>query len=171
MYAIRSYYASGVGAAGDSIRFTDLNGDRRADYLKVNSDSSVQAWLNGGPDPRETNGGHVDWLWAPQGTIASGVGAAGDSIRFTDLNGDRRADYLKVNSDSSVQAWLNGGPNPRETNGDDSDWLWAPQGTIASGVGVDGTRIQFADLTNDGRADYLDINPRNGATQAWVNYG
>ncbi len=46
-----------------------------------------------------------------------------------------------------------------------------PQGSVASGVLVDGARIQFADLNNDGRADYLDVNPQNGATRAWINYG
>ncbi|MGC5241460.1 FG-GAP repeat domain-containing protein, partial [Streptomyces albogriseolus] len=161
--------ASGVGTAGNTIRFADLNGDRRADYLKVNPDSSVQAWINGGPNPKEPTGG-ADWLWYPQQTIASGVGTAGNTIRFADLNGDRRADYLKVNPDSSVQAWINGGPNPKEPTGG-ADWLWYPQGSVASGVLVDGARIQFADLNNDGRADYLDVNPQNGATRAWINYG
>ncbi|MEW1869981.1 hypothetical protein AB0420_17925, partial [Streptomyces caelestis] len=85
------------------------------------------------------------------------------------LNGDNRADYLKVNADSSMQAWINGGPNPKEPVG--SDWLWYPQETVASGVLVDGTRIQFADLNDDGRAEYLDVNPENGATRAWINYG
>ncbi|MFF9763168.1 hypothetical protein ACF1G4_27260, partial [Streptomyces caelestis] len=110
-----------------------------------------------------------DWLWYPQQTVAGGVGAAGSTIRFADLNGDNRADYLKVNADSSVQAWINGGPNPKEPVG--SDWLWYPQETVASGVLVDGTRIQFADLNDDGRAEYLDVNPENGATRAWINYG
>ncbi|MGV9226886.1 GDSL-type esterase/lipase family protein [Streptomyces albogriseolus] len=161
--------ASGVGTAGNTIRFADLNGDGRADYLKVNPDSSVQAWINGGPNPKEPTGG-ADWLWYPQQTIASGVGTAGNTIRFADLNGDRRADYLQVNPDSSVQAWINGGPNPKEPTGG-ADWLWYPQGSVASGVLVDGARIQFADLNNDGRADYLDVNPQNGATRAWINYG
>ncbi|MFE1291382.1 GDSL-type esterase/lipase family protein [Streptomyces sp. NPDC058751] len=224
--------AGGVGAAGSHVRFADINGDGRADYLKVNDDSSVQAWLNGGPNPKEPNGS--DWLWFPQGTVAGGVGAAGSHVRFADINGDGRADYLKVNDDSSVQAWLNGGPNPKEPAGSDwlwypqgtiaggvgatgarvrfaplygrrsadyvllgsddgvnydssarvwqnggpnpkepagHDWLWYPGGTVASGVGVDGARIQFADLNNDGRADYLDVDPQNGATRAWINYG
>ncbi|KOV25732.1 hypothetical protein ADK58_15990, partial [Streptomyces sp. XY152] len=75
----------GVGAAGSTIRFADLNGDGRADYLKVNADSSVQAWINGGPNPKEPVGS--DWLWYPQQTVAGGVGAAGSTIRFADLNG------------------------------------------------------------------------------------
>ncbi|MFI7448569.1 GDSL-type esterase/lipase family protein [Nonomuraea sp. NPDC049714] len=143
--------AGGIGAPGANIRFTDLNGDGRADYVKVNDDSSVQAWINGGPNP---NGG--DWFWFPQGTIAGGVGAPGANIRFTDLNGDGRADYVKVNDDSSVQAWINGGPNP---NG--GDWFWRPQGTIAGGIGQPGHRIRFAPLHGTGAADYILIGGLN----------
>ena len=190
--------ASGVGASGSSIRFSDLNGDGRADYVKVNADSSVQAWLNGGPKP---SGG--DWYWFPQGTIASGVGQPGYRIRFAPLHGTRAADYILMgrtgsvdpkeggvdkpkeggvntvdNSvdldpggstppyDSSVHVWRNGGPKP-----DGGDWYWFPGGEVASGVGVDGSRIQFADLNADGRADYLDVAPGTGATRAWINFG
>ncbi|WP_204050951.1 hypothetical protein, partial [Microbispora siamensis] len=71
-----------------------------------------------------------------------------------------------VNADSSVQVWQNGGPKPSG-----GDWYWFPGGQVASGVGVDGTRIQFADLNADGRADYLDVDPQNGSTRAWINFG
>ncbi|MGI5155478.1 hypothetical protein [Microbispora sp. CA-102843] len=77
-----------------------------------------------------------------------------------------KADYLQVNSNSSVQAWLNGGPKPSG-----GDWYWFPGGQVASGVGVDGARIQFADLNGDGRADYLDVDPQTGSTRAWINFG
>lgn len=224
--------ASGTfsGGAGTA-EYADIDGDGKADYLQVNDDSSVQAWINGGPhDPKDGSvGGNTDWLWYPQGTIASGVGAAGSKIHFADLNGDGKADYLQINDDSSVQAWINGGPNPQNPTGSDwlwfpqqtvasgvnasgarvrfaplygkpsadyvllgssndanydssvqvwenggfdfLDWYWYPGGTVASGVGVDGARIQFADLDGDGRADYLDVDPQSGATRAWINFG
>ncbi|MEV5409759.1 hypothetical protein AB0K60_13090, partial [Thermopolyspora sp. NPDC052614] len=170
--------ASGVGTPGGNIRFADLNGDGKADYVKVNDDSSVQAWLNGGPKP---SGG--DWYWVPQGTIAGGVGAHGSRIRFAPLYGTS-ADYILmggadsgdpreggtsdpreggVKYDSSVQVWQNGGPKPSG-----GDWYWVPQGTIASGVGVDGARIQFADINGDDRADYLDVDAQTGSTRAWI---
>ncbi|ARQ68497.1 hypothetical protein CAG99_06185 [Streptomyces marincola] len=140
--------------------YADLNGDRRADYLQVNADGSVQAWLNGGPKP-----GGGDWYWTPQGTIAGGVGARGRNVRFTDLNGDGRADYVVVNADGSVQAWLNGGPNPGG-----GDWYWTPQGTIAGGVGAPGRNVRLADLNGDGRADYVVVND-SSSVQAWLNGG
>ncbi|WP_169980493.1 GDSL-type esterase/lipase family protein [Microbispora sp. H10836] len=162
--------AGGVGAPASHVQFADLDGDGRADYLKVNDDSSVQAWLNGGPKP---SGG--DWYWWPQGTIAGGVGAPGSRIRFAPLYGTRSADYVRMGGlsdpgtagyDSSVQVWQNGGPKPSG-----GDWYWIPGGQVASGVGVDGRQIQLADLDGDGRADYLDVDPRTGATRAWTNFG
>jgi hypothetical protein len=73
----------------------------------------------------------------------------------TDLNGDGRAEYLFVHDDGSVDAWLNlggpdDGPNVR------LHWLganviltffqaakvvWSPSGSIATGIGEDGTGI------------------------------
>ncbi|MEU1439266.1 FG-GAP-like repeat-containing protein [Streptomyces sp. NPDC005786] len=151
--------AGGVGAPGRNVRFADLDGDGRADYLQINADGSVQAWINGGPNP-----GGGDWYWAPQGTIAAGVNAAGRNVRFADLTGDRRADYLVVHGNSAVDLWANGGPKP-----EGGDWSWVTQGTPASGVGVPGNQIQFADINADRREDYLDVDPFTGFTRAWIN--
>ncbi|MFD0746284.1 FG-GAP-like repeat-containing protein [Phytohabitans flavus] len=151
--------ANGVGAPGHQIRFADLNGDRRADYINVNPGSSVHAWLNGGPQI-----GDDSYVWHTQGKIANGVNVPGPQVRFADLDGDGRADYINLNPDGSAQAWLNGGAQP----GDDS-YIWNPVGTAASGVGEHATRIRFADVNGDGRADYLAVYPVTGSTQAWIN--
>ncbi|WP_255542185.1 VCBS repeat-containing protein [Micromonospora sp. S-DT3-3-22] len=151
-------FALGVNVPGDTIRFADLNGDGKADYLAVDGDSSVKGWLNGGQAP----GG---WYWTPVGTVALGVNVPGTQIRFTPLNGTGKADYLALGDDGSVNVWANYGP---ATGG---GWLWASGGQATRGFGSAGTRIQFADLNGDGRADYLDINPTNGATKAWLNLG
>ncbi|MGW9396547.1 FG-GAP-like repeat-containing protein [Streptomyces sp. NPDC055642] len=161
IWSTQGTIASGVGAAGRNVRFADLNGDGRADYVVINADGSVRAWTNGGP---KSGGG--DWIWSTQGTIASGVGAAGRNVRFADLTGDGRADYLVVHADSAVDLWANGGPKPGG-----GDWYWASQGTTASGVGAPGSQIQFADIDADRREDYLDVDPRTGATRAWINSG
>jgi lysophospholipase L1-like esterase len=151
--------ASGVGGTGSQLRFADINGDGRADYLNVASDSSVTAWLNGGQ-------GTSGWIWSPQGKIASGIGAPGDEIRFADVNGDGRADYLRIHANGAVTAYLN--PGLSNLNGGAG---WIPQGQIASGVGVPGSQITLADLDNDKKADYVDVNPTNSYTRAWKNGG
>ena len=167
-WAPQGTIASGVGVPGSQIRFADLNSDRRADFLSVAPNTAVQAWLNSGPQP----GGGGDWGWMPQGTIASGVpapagtGDPGTRVRLADVTRDGRADYLLVHDNSAVDLWTNAGPMPGG-----GDWGWTPQGTTASGVGSPGTQIQFADITGDGRADYLDVNPTSGATRAWANVG
>ncbi|WP_327064721.1 GDSL-type esterase/lipase family protein [Kitasatospora sp. NBC_01302] len=150
----------GHGDPGSRIQFADLTGDGRADYLDVNPvTGEVDMWQNNGPGAS----GHYSWTSLPG--IATGVGAPSTSrVQFADLNGDGKADYLVVNSNGSVQEWQNGG---NSGNG----WIWQPQGSVATGVGDPGSRIQFADLTGDGRADYLDVNPANGSVQAWLNAG
>ena len=148
--------ASGVGTTGDRLRFADVDGDGKADYLYVHDDSSVELWINGGAG---TSGG---WIWTPRGTIASGVGAPGSRIRFADVDGDGKADYLYVHDDSSVDLWINGGASAS------GGWTWYPRGTIASGVGTTGTHIQFADIDGDGKADYLYVHD-DGSVEAWIN--
>ncbi|WP_285483798.1 FG-GAP-like repeat-containing protein [Amycolatopsis sp. NBRC 101858] len=150
--------ASGVQGGiprGGAIDFADLNGDRRADYIVVRSDSSADGYLNGGvPSPA----GSAAIPWTGQGLIAGGVqgGAPGQSIHFADLNGDRRADYIYVHDGSSATAYRNGGvpaqPGPIP---------WTELGLIAGGVqgGAPAQQIHFADLDNDGKADYINIRP------------
>ena len=160
-WASEGVVAGGTINPGDSVRilYADINGDRKADYLVVRSNGSVEAWLNGWPTLDE-----VGYYWWQQGVIATGVGAPDVNIRFADLTGDGRADYLLLHDDSAVNLWANIGRNPV-----DGLWYWFPQGKVATGVGVSGGRIQFADLNADNREDYLDVDPTTGATRAWIN--
>ncbi|RDL35318.1 SGNH hydrolase [Venustampulla echinocandica] len=159
--------AAGVGATRASVQFADINGDGRADYLWVHDDGSVDCWLNlGGPD-NGPNAAKVSWL--PQGKIASGIGKDGAGVRFADINGDGRAEYLYVYTDGSVEAYLNlGGPD----NGPNAAKVsWLPQGVIATGVGKARENVVFADVNGDGRADYLTVSRTDGSVQLWLNGG
>lgn len=159
--------ATGVGGDRGSVQFADLNGDGRAEYLWVHEDGSVDCWLNlGGPD-NGPNAGKVKWL--PQGTIATGIGRDGDGVRFADLNGDGRAEYLYVNANGSVEVYLNLGPPDQGPNAGKVGWL--AQGTIAAGAGMARENVIFADVNGDGRADYVAMSRKNGSAQLWVNGG
>jgi hypothetical protein len=66
-----------------------------------------------------------------------------------------------------VQARVNGGGPYNGPNA--GKVVWFPHGTIATGVGSDGTGTRFADLNGDGRAEYLDLKAISGAISVWLN--
>ncbi|MFF3416021.1 FG-GAP-like repeat-containing protein [Streptomyces sp. NPDC002698] len=146
--------ASGVTLAGGQVRFADVNGDKYADYLVVDPNGAVRAWLN--------KGGTGTAGWTDAGQIASGVTLAGGQVRFADVNGDKYADYLVVDPNGAVRAWLNKGGTG--TTG------WTSAGQIASGVGVPADQVRLADANADGYADYLAVDAA-GAVRAWLNKG
>ncbi|KAJ7301109.1 hypothetical protein DFH08DRAFT_827819 [Mycena albidolilacea] len=149
-----------------AVRFVDLNGDGRAEYLWLDTQGATTAFLNLGSTQTGINAGQVGWLHS--GIIAAGIGAPRHQVHFADINGDSRADYLWVHDDGSVDAWLNlGGPD----NGPNAaKVIWQHQGQIASGIGKSGTGVRFADLNGDGRAEYLWID-EDGAMTAYLNLG
>ncbi|MCX4985131.1 FG-GAP-like repeat-containing protein [Streptomyces sp. NBC_00572] len=146
--------ASGVPLAGGQVRFADVSGDGYADYLVVDPNGAVRAWLN--------KGGTGVAGWTAAGQIASGVTLAGGQVRFADINGDRYADYVVVDPDGAVRAWLN--------KGGTGITGWTAAGQIASGVGVPSDQVRFADVNADGYADYLVVDA-GGAVRAWLNKG
>ncbi len=83
------------------ITFADIDGDHRDDYLAVNDHGRIWAWRN------NCGGGGLSWV--VQGEIATGVGAARNQVFLTDLNGDRRDDYLVSSTTGMVAAWSNNG--------------------------------------------------------------
>ncbi|MGA5131375.1 GDSL-type esterase/lipase family protein [Streptomyces olivoreticuli] len=105
----------------------DINGDGKADYLVVQDNGVVNAWIN--------NGGTNHGGWTEQGTFATGVGEPGDKVRFADINGDGKADYLVVHDDGVVNAWIN--------NGGTNHGGWTEQGTLATGVGEPGSKVRI----------------------------
>jgi hypothetical protein len=63
----------------------------------------------------------------------------------------------------AVTMYRNGGPGS-------SKWIWYPvTQPIASGVDSNGAVIRFADITGDGRADYLRLSMGNAAIDMWYN--
>ncbi|NAS26971.1 lipolytic protein G-D-S-L family [Herbidospora sp. NEAU-GS84] len=145
--------ASGA-APRDQIRFADVDGDNRDDYLVVDDQGRVRFWRNIG------TGDGVSW--SSQGEIASGVGAAGSTVTFADVDGDRRDDYLVVGDYGQLRAWINnrGGSGP----------AWLAAGEIAAGVGAVRSRVGLAEINGDRRADYL-VHDDLGGVKAWFNNG
>jgi hypothetical protein len=111
-------------------------GDRRDDYLSVDDEGRVIAYINGGI----ANGNQI---WLPQDEIASGVGGTRGEVRFADLDGDGRVEYLHVHENGAVTSWRNVGAVDSAFPG---RVTWVPQGQIVSGIGKDGEGVHFADL-------------------------
>ncbi|GHF39744.1 hypothetical protein GCM10010218_21320 [Streptomyces mashuensis] len=102
----------------------DADGDGRDDYLVVEDNGVVKAWLNKGGTGRAG--------WTERGTFATGVGEPGSKVRFADIDGDGKADYLVLQDNDVVKGWINKGGTDRGS--------WAEFGTYATGSANPPTR-------------------------------
>ncbi|KAB5549867.1 hypothetical protein GE09DRAFT_187533 [Coniochaeta sp. 2T2.1] len=143
--------ASGVGA-GVGVRFADIDGDGKADFLwldSVDGTANVRYYRNGGL------GSDNKWIWYDEGVIFSGK-----NILFGDLDGDGRADIALRGENGALVGYLNVGPGVKPN--------FRHMGEIASGVGVKDPRVELKDLNGDGRADYLYI-AEDGSLTVYIN--
>lgn len=109
------------------------------DYLVVDPrDGSVRVWWNYGPDSDWVNG----WKFVEGGEIASGVPHANlETLRFPDINGDGRADYVYIGEHGSLKHHMNTGSPGGQ------DVLFHAMGGIATGAVDDISRLVFADVS------------------------
>ncbi|KAK5734764.1 hypothetical protein LTR17_008695 [Elasticomyces elasticus] len=172
----------GIGAKRENIHLADLTGDGKCDYLIVDpSDGTVRMLENGGMQ----SDGMI--AFTDRGVVFKGgpTTCIGVGVRFADLNGDGRADYICVTIDGTANAWLNTGPkagswtvikkakasvgadraNLDKFDGSVKAWTnegvsggkitWTSRGVVALGVGSRGETIAFANIQGLGRADYI----------------
>ncbi|TWP51607.1 VCBS repeat-containing protein [Lentzea tibetensis] len=132
----------------DNIQFADLNGDRKAEIIKVGDDGNVIAWKN--------EGGFADRPYRASAIIATEFTA--DNVHFGDLNGDGKAEIAKVGDDGNVIAWKNEGGFASDT--------YRTSHIIATEFTAD--NIQFADLNGDGRTEIIKVGD-DGNVIAWRN--
>ncbi|MFF6995862.1 GDSL-type esterase/lipase family protein [Streptomyces sp. NPDC008313] len=155
----RGQIASGTNPGElEYVDFADINGDGRDDYLLRRNDGAIRAWINAGGDVDGKPG------WIPRGQIAAGVGNVTDGRRLADIDGDKDADYLIVEGNGAIHAWINVGGDRDGQPG------WIDGGKIASGI-PNPSRILFANINCDKRADYLNLSSVDGSVDAWVNTG
>ncbi|HEY3479798.1 MAG TPA: FG-GAP-like repeat-containing protein [Streptomyces sp.] len=146
--------ATGQTTDGSRVRFADFDGDGRTDYLLIGPSGAVSVWLNRGGD------GHGGWQ--ALGQIATGLTSDATHVRFADFDGDGRTDYVLIGANGALSVWLN--------HGGDGHGGWQAIGQTATGTTTDATRVRFADLDADGRADYSVIQA-NGSVQSYLNRG
>ncbi|GAA2196016.1 hypothetical protein GCM10009848_66140 [Micromonospora lupini] len=145
----------------DSIRFADINGDGRDDFIQLSASGEMEVFYN-----RLLQADGLPGFVHQVGNIAPVNDVARGDIRFADINGDGRDDYLRVGTAGQVHAYTNTGlasDNPKPV------WIeklnWAPGATGASR-----NNLRFADVDNDNKADYLTVGS-NGNVHAYLNRG
>jgi hypothetical protein len=147
----------GVGATRDAVRFADVNGDGRDDYLIVGPSGSIDAYLNTkGPDGNPTFAKITKWATGvPEGSR--------DKLRLADVNGDGKADYLIVGSTGAVHAYINGMTGTSDGNFRQVLYFVNP-------TGYPGDKVRFFDISGDGKADY-NVIYAHGSIRTWLNQG
>lgn len=146
--------AIGTGGVGAGVRFADMDGDGKADYIYLNDGGAATIWINGGP-----RGKLEQWEVQNGGAPAAiGVGAYRDEVRFADIDGDGLADYIWVHQDTSIEVWYNGGPE-----------TWIHGGIVGEGITGNPNQIRFARIGDSGRADLVQLSEDTGGLKVFLN--
>ncbi|RBQ18552.1 hypothetical protein DP939_18815 [Spongiactinospora rosea] len=139
------------------IRFADVTGGGRGDYLLIKPDGTTTASYNRGFQVK----GDKKWLdWTPPQKI-SGALQLPREIRYADLDGDKRADRILITAKGGARAWINEGAKG-------AGGKFRDIGRIAGDGDLPPKDIQFADLDGDGKDDFLRIG-WTGVAHAWLN--
>ncbi|KAK6846292.1 hypothetical protein PG987_001480 [Apiospora arundinis] len=147
------------------LHLTDWDGDGACDIVWTDPDNNnrVQVWLNRYP----TTGG---WNWQHDANPASGLqcsqrrglGIHDLAVRFADLTGNKRGDYLCIEKNGRTTGFV---------HESDGSWRNAGQIKFADPDLRDRADFRWADVNGDGRADMLWTNKFNGDTFVWYNRG
>ncbi|KAK1755378.1 hypothetical protein QBC47DRAFT_300196, partial [Echria macrotheca] len=148
------------GYAQDRVHIADIDGDGRADYCVVQDNGDVRCWRNGGQ-------GDMPEYWQPMGIVFKSKGM-GDplGVRFYDINGDGRDDWLWMDNTGLTHTYTNnrGCTKGNEGQGLTPNWRAATSNPTHAGLGIANIRdqIHFANVYDSpaafglsGRGDYV----------------
>ncbi|MFF4078321.1 protein kinase [Streptomyces sp. NPDC001777] len=90
----------GVRTEPEEILYADIDGDRRDDRILITAEGGARAWINVGG---KGAGGEFREI----GRIAKNSGVPPQEVRFADVDGDGRADFLRIERNGVIHAWLN----------------------------------------------------------------
>ncbi|SPO00343.1 related to acetylxylan esterase [Cephalotrichum gorgonifer] len=139
------------------VRLGDIDGDGRLDYCLIGDDGNIRCWRNGGL-------GDLPAYWQDMSPgqpifLAKGMGDI-RGVRFVDINGDFRADWIWIDETGKTVIYINQRGSDKSMT---PSWV---QAASSHGGGFDlvdsGSRkfIQFGRVFGSGRADY-----------AWIQKG
>ncbi|KAK6069383.1 killer toxin subunits alpha beta [Seiridium cupressi] len=149
------------------LHLVDWDGDGDCDIVWVNPDANnqVSVWINNYPT---TQNWASAWSYIGTPSQASGLqcsqkkglGLYDLPVRFSDITGNGRGDYLCIEKDGRVSGFV---------QGDDGSWETISQ--IKFAEGKDRANIQWADVNGDGMSDMLWVDKFNGDGYVWYNRG
>ncbi|MET9918389.1 protein kinase [Streptomyces sp. NPDC006435] len=90
----------GVRTEPEEILYADIDGDKRDDRILITAKGGARAWINVGD---KGAGGEFREI----GRIAKDSGVPPQEVRFADVDGDGRADFLRIERNGVTHAWLN----------------------------------------------------------------
>ncbi|KAK7422803.1 hypothetical protein QQX98_001364 [Neonectria punicea] len=152
--------AAGV-APADQVRFADINGDGKDDYIVVDAKTGgLRAYINEGKTDSE-----YGWRFRPIGKVANGGWGKGANVRLADIDGDGFDDYIYLDAGGATITYRN---DWNEDNPIDS-WV-RMKGADAVGIGQRPEEIEFYDINGDGKADYVWTSPLDGRVRVWLNH-
>ncbi|MCX5382030.1 VCBS repeat-containing protein [Streptomyces sp. NBC_00083] len=139
----------GLHTKADRLSYVDADGDGKADLIGLETDGSLTLATGSG------NG------FSNYHTISSGYGkfVNNSRLKFADVTGDGKADILAVEDDGTITMGVGTGNGFKDFH------------TIASGFGgyLTGSRLKFADVTGDGKADLVALETNGSLTLAASN--
>lgn len=136
------------------IRFADIDGDGRSDRVAIDEDGRVRVYRNlFGMNERGQS-----TAFATTPVIVKVTTDTPDRIRFADIDGDGKAEFITVNADKTVSAFRN------------LSGLGYGSYDISQEIGSDWTpdRTWFADINGDGKAEIIAVR-LDGTVWSWAN--
>ncbi|KAK7414551.1 hypothetical protein QQX98_006578 [Neonectria punicea] len=149
----------GLGIHDLSVRFADVTGNGRDDFLCIENDGRVTGYLH-----RDDN------TWENAGQIKFAEGHDRANLRWADVNGDGRDDMLWIDkfNGNAVVYYNRGRADPAQTSGSSISW-GKTSGPVYDGNRA-GTCIYYPDLDGNGRADMHSLmGTFDNRAETWYN--
>ncbi|KAF2036073.1 SGNH hydrolase [Setomelanomma holmii] len=147
-----------------AVRFGDLDGDERVDYICTSPSSHFDAYLN-------TPSGLTSLPAPTPPEVDSSTAFARADFRWADVNGDGRADLLHVDPHTSnTITWINNFPT-NSSPSPSAQLTWSCQPTLFPPGLERGANMHFPRLSKSGRADLHVVYPQTGTADTWFNEG
>ncbi|KAF4470857.1 fg-gap repeat domain-containing [Fusarium albosuccineum] len=144
------------------LHLADWDGDGACDIIYANpKGGAVQVWINNYPKTGK-------WDWTHQGNPAPalscsqtrGLGLYDLAVRFADITGNGRADYLCIEPGSRTTGFIH-----------NDDGSWTNAGQIKVSIDKDRANLRWADVNGDGREDLLWVEKFSGDAYVYYNHG